>query len=143
MTTLQIWITLSAALISGLGGALLSTVVYVRRENRLFKMETLKRFVANRYDLNSPEFKRALNEIVIAFNDSPEVLGVLSEFHESVVSGQGEEIKQNKLVDLFKAMCDAAKVNREQFNDSFFLIPFNARQTGIQQGNAQEHRQAP
>ena len=68
-----IWITIIAAMISGLVGALLSTFVYLKRENRKFKVDTLKRFAANRFDLKGDEFSRALNEIYIVFNDSAKV----------------------------------------------------------------------
>ena len=122
-----IWITIIAAMISGLVGALLSTVVYLKRENRKFKVDTLKRFAANRFDLKGDEFSRALNEIYIVFNDSAKVMNALSDFHKALTSRQNELGSQDTLVKLFKAMCKDVKIKHGEFTDSFFLIPFNTK----------------
>jgi hypothetical protein len=127
MSTTAITVTVLAALVSGLAGALLSTWVYVRRENRKFRLSTLKKFAANRYDLKGDEFSQSLNEIFIAFNDSPEVIKSLAKYHRTVTEGEGGEVANDALVDLFKAMCQNAEVSYNNLNDSFFLRPFNTR----------------
>lgn len=120
----SIWATIVASLTSGLLGALLSIVVYSRRERRRVKVDTLKRFAANRYDLKGDEFSRALNEIFVVFNENTRVMKELQAFHERVSAKQPAE---DPLVQLYKAMCDDVGINYGGFNDSFFLTPFNTK----------------
>ena len=121
------------ALLSGLAGALLSTAVYVHREKRAFKVNTIKKFAANRYDIVGDDFTKALNEIFIVFNDSEEVMNALSDFHRIVTTRQGTTQANDGLVRLYKSMCNNTKVKYERFNDSFFLMPFNIKQDQMQQ----------
>ncbi len=108
MTTTTIVITVLTALLSGLAGALLSTAVYVSREKRTFKVNTLKKFAANRYAIMGDDFTKALNEIFVVFNDSEEVMNALSDFHRIVTTRQGNTQANDGLVRLYKAMCNNA-----------------------------------
>lgn len=133
---ISLWLAISVAvltaLFSGLVGAMLSVVVYARREDRRFKVETLKRFAANRYHITGPEFSQALNEVAIVFDGHKEVMDALQVFHDRISEkkpGQPIDLSEhspanNALVKLYKAMCRAAEVKYEHFNDSFFLRPF-------------------
>lgn len=116
------------ALVTGLLGALISTAIYIRRDRRMFKVQTLKKFAANRYYISGDKFSEAVNEIFVVFNDSEEVLGALESFHELVVNGIGGQERKDALVKLFKAMCNDTKIKYKDLNNSLFLIPFNARQ---------------
>ena len=73
MTTSELVITLLIALISGLAGALISTWVHIWREQRMFKVQTIKKFAANRYEIKGAQFTEAFNEIFVVFNDCKEV----------------------------------------------------------------------
>jgi len=126
MTTGQIVLTIITSVISGIIGVIISTVFYVRHERRKDKLETLRRFMGNRYDLVGDEFSRALNEIFVMFKGSPKVMQALSAYHEKVTGQQGSE---DELIKLFKTMCDDVSVSYGEFNDSFFLRPFNTRPT--------------
>jgi hypothetical protein len=123
-TATQIFVTLTASLLSGLIGLGISTWHYRRFEVRKAKLDTLKRIISNRYDLKGDEFSRGLNEIVLVFNKSPSVMEALAAFHEKVVTRQYAE---DTLLILLKSMCTDLGVSYEQFNDSFFLKPFNTR----------------
>ena len=115
------WVIMSS-LLSGLIGVGVSTYFYVRYEIRKSKLETLRRFAGNRYDITSHEFRRALNEIFIIFNKSRQVMITLSEFHEKTTQRYDPE---ESYIKLFKAMCDDVRLPYNEFNDSFFLKPFN------------------
>ena len=128
MTT-QMWVTVFASLISsGLIGAMLSVIIYGKREKRRFKVDTLKKLAASRYDVTSDEFRKALNEIFVVFNDSPNVMQTLSEFHQAVVGKQADKVVEDGLMKLFKVMCKDAGIEYNYFNDSFFLHPFSSKQ---------------
>jgi hypothetical protein len=88
-------------------------------------INSFKRFAANRYNLKGVEFSKAMNEVFVVFNDIPNVMECLSKFHEVIVSKQPTAIADDALIKLFKAMCQATDISYEQFNDAFFLTPFN------------------
>ena len=73
---------------------------------------------------SSARISRALNEIVIVFHDSKDVLRALQGFHDVIVGGQ-EALANDKLVSLLKAMCKDSDVDPAGVNDSFYLQPFN------------------
>lgn len=123
---MSIFLTILIALITGLIGALVSSWIYIRRDNRMFKVQTLKKFAANRYHLMGDKFTEALNEIFVVFNDSKDVINELENFHEIVVSGRAEGLRKKALINLFKAMCRDTNIKYRDLDDSFFLTPFNA-----------------
>ncbi len=117
-------ITIASSLISGLVGLGISTLHYRRFEAKKFKVDTVKKFIANRYDLRGDEFSRALNEIFMVFNKSPKVMAALELFHTNITTNRPAE---DSLVALFKALCSEIGIDPTKFNDSFFLRPFNTR----------------
>jgi len=117
-------ITIISSLLSGLLGVGISTLYYRRFEIRKFRVDTVKKFIANRYDLNGDEFSRALNEIFLVFNESPKVMAALEKFHSNIITGQPAE---NSLLYLFKALCIEIEIDPGKLNDSFFLRPFGTR----------------
>lgn len=126
--------TIIISLLSGLAGAIVSTCIYLRRDKKMFKVQTLKKFGANRYDVLGDNFSQALNEIFVVFNDSPKVMKKLDNYHKIISKENGSsEPANDALVLLYKAMCDATKTNYKHLNDSFFLKPFNSKQ--IEQGH--------
>ena len=84
--------------------------------------------MANRYDLKGDEFSIAINEILVIFEGSPKVMKALSDHYEKVTGGHNSE---DALLKLFKAMCDDVGLAHNEFNDSFFLRPYNARPSSI------------
>ncbi len=106
-------------------GALVSNWFYIKYGRRKIKWEALRRFMSNRYDLKGDEFSRALNEIFLAFNSSLKVMDALSEFHKKTIAR--DKNQEDTLVRLMKAMCDDMGLAYREFNDSFFLTPFNTR----------------
>ena len=126
--------TVFIALATGLFGALVSSWVYVWREKRMFKIQTLKKFAAHRYDVTGDKFSEAINEIFIVFNDSPDVMKALEVVHSNATKKDREKNADDGFVRLFKAMCSDTNTKYDHFNDSFFLKPFNAKPGKIQEG---------
>lgn len=126
-SSLNFWAVILSSLLSGIVGVVISTVYYRRHEAKKIKLYTLTRVMANRYDLKGDEFSRALNEIFIIFQKSKPVMDALSDFHEKTTTpGLSNE---DALLRLIKAMCDDVSISHEGVNDSFFLRPFNTRQS--------------
>ncbi len=119
---------LIAALLSGLLGVGISTWYHQRNEIRRTKLQVLQQLLGNRNDLKGQAFTEALNEVFVVFYDSRDVLIALKEFYEIIVSGQrAGELANQKLLDLFKAMCKHLRINTEPLTDNFFLQAFNVR----------------
>ena len=120
------WIIFSSIISSGLLGVIISTIYYHRHEKYLMKLETLKEFASNRYDIMGDPFSKALNEITIVFNQSKEVKDALVAFHNNARSNN-PSLGNDLLVKLYKAMCKDLHINTDDFTDEFFLTPFNAK----------------
>jgi len=123
---MNIAVVIIASLISGLISVIVSTVYYKKHERYLRKLKTLKDFAGYRWDIMGPNFTRALNEIFIVFKDSKKVKSDLMQFHRTITS-RNIEIANDDLIKLFKSMCEDLKINPDEFSESFFLKPFNAR----------------
>lgn len=123
---MSIEITIISSLISGVIGVIISIIYYRKHEKYQIKINTLKSFVAYRYDVKGEKFTIALNEIFIVFQDSKKVLESLNKFHEITVSRQ-ERLADDYLIRLFKAMCEDLKINPNKYSESFFMRPFNTK----------------
>jgi hypothetical protein len=121
---MTLWQTIGTALFSSFVGALWTAWHYRRAEQRKIRIDTLRRFYANRFDILGDEFSRALNEIFVVFNASPKVLSALQSYQAAVAANQQSE---DALISLGKAMCSDLSIDTSAFNDSFFLRPFNTR----------------
>ena len=113
-----------SALISGLLGVAVSIYYYQKNDRHQAKLNTLRDFVAHRYDMGGPGFFEAVNEVFVIYNDSTEVMEAVQKFHEQCVSAAHVELKNKYLIELFKAMCDDVKIDYSKSTDSFFLTPF-------------------
>lgn len=122
MTTEQVIWTMVSSLFSGLIGVGISTYYYRRHEAKKVKLETFRSLMANRFNLHSEGFTKAINEISIVFNDSQPVCKALSNYHASLGSNKADDT----FIKLFKSIAKDLNLSMEEFNDSFFFRPFNA-----------------
>ncbi len=128
MTVEQIILTIASSLFSGIIAVTVSAIYFRHHENRRIRYDTFKKFMANRFDLKGDVFSQALNEIFVTFKRSRQVMKALSQHHNAVTSGRKSE---NELVMLFKAMCADLRIDTADFNDSFFLTPYNTRPSSV------------
>lgn len=118
---------LASALLSGLLGVLISNWYYKRNETKRAKRMVLQQLVGNRFNVRGEAFIDAINQTFVVFYDSKEVLTALKAFHEySMSNNRIDDIANQKLLDLFKAMCKHLNIETDPLTDNFFLRPFNA-----------------
>lgn len=124
----SITLIFASAFVSGLLSVLVSTWYHKRSERRREKWLVLKQLIGNRHDLKGDTFTEALNSVFVVFYDSRDVKQALKEFHEVIVrpNRTQQEVNQ-KLLELFKAMCKNLKINIEPLTDNFFLEAYNIR----------------
>lgn len=117
-----------SALLSGLLGIWISIVYYRRNEIRRAKLQVLQQLLGNRNDVKGQPFTEAINQIFVVFYDSRDVLVALKAFFEAIVSDhRTETLTDQRLSDLFKAICKNLGINIEPLTDDFFLHAFNIR----------------
>lgn len=121
-TSVSVWVVIASSLISGIIGVLVTIVYSHFYEKRRMKLDVLRRFAANRFDVRGIEWTRAANEIFIVFQDSQEVMQLLTDRQRFA----DPDSWQDHMLKLFKAMCKDAGV-KVDFNDSFFLKPFTIK----------------
>jgi hypothetical protein len=125
---MDIPITVLSSLLSGIIGVVISTIYYRRYERRKEKVELIKQLFGNRYNLNGDKFSEALNNIMIIFNDSSDVLEKLKSFHNIVSSNnKTNETVNSALIDLFKALLKNVRIDFKGLNDTFILKAFNIK----------------
>lgn len=123
------WIAiLISALLSGLIGVVISIWYHQRNEIRRAKLRVLQQLLGNRHDIRGQLFTEALNQVFVIFYDSQDVLSALKAFHEVIMGAQKTtDLANQKLLDLFKAMCKHLNIKPEPLTDNFFLQPFNIK----------------
>ncbi|MCL4400346.1 hypothetical protein M1506_03710 [Patescibacteria group bacterium] len=116
------------SLISGLLGVLISAWFFRRAGIRQGKLRILQQLLGNRNDIRGQAFTEALNQVFVGFHDSREVLLALKSFYEVIIDKpNSSDLPNQKLLDLFKAMCHHLKIDPALLTDDFFLQPFNVR----------------
>lgn len=117
------------ALLSGLIGTLVTNYIYLRNEKRQAKLVVFQQLIGNRYDIGSPAFTEALNSLFIIFYDSAKVKNALKNFHEDAMShNRTTDVSNQKLLDLFRVICEELKIDPKPLGDNFFLKPFKSPQ---------------
>ena len=121
-------------LLAGLLAAALNPVISSWLDQRHYQLEwkrdVFTRVVGNRHFLtdtckgiSSGEPFIALNEVILAFDDSPPVIFALKKYHEELkLSGLGRNT--NNLVTLIKTMAKASAIRLDDLNDVFLIHPF-------------------
>jgi hypothetical protein len=117
-----------SSIISGLLGVLISVWFYRRNEIRQVKFRIIQQLLGNRNDLKGQPFTEALNQVFVGFHDSEKVLLKLKEFHETIIRRPvPNDLANQKLLDLFKAICEELNIKSGPLTDNFFLQAFNIR----------------
>ncbi|WP_221388488.1 DUF6680 family protein [Clostridium perfringens] len=116
-----------SSILSGILGVVISTYYHNRAEKRKWKLEILEQLLGNRYDIQGEKFTEAINSVFVVFNDSKDVLIALKEFHQITLGMRTTEQANQKLLDLFKAMCNDLNIETSILTDNFLLQPFNIR----------------
>lgn len=109
---------LIAGSVGGLVGALAAAWLYAAEARKQRKADTLRRFVANRFDLAGAEFSQALNEAIVVFAGNKAVIRALDAFRVSQ--------SDNNLIQLYRRMSEASGLPHRGVTSDLFLTVFNA-----------------
>lgn len=126
MTTDAILVTVISSLISGIGGVGLSIWCFYKLERHKLKLDLARRLLGNRYDVCGEAFSCAINEVIVVFADSEDVLSKMANFYE-ILKKQDKSRTDDALIDLLNSVCKASRLAQATLNDNYFLKVFNAR----------------
>ena len=121
-------------LISNLSSGLLGAIVAIigtnmhhrRHEKRKWKLELLKQLLGNGNNASGEKFVEALNSIFVVFHGSVKVEMALKAYHDNLLGSSTSDLTNQKLLDLFKAMCKDLNIDTKVLSDTYFLKPFNS-----------------
>ena len=123
---MDITLIIISSLISGIIGVLISIFYHKRSDQKRTKMNVLRNFVGYRHDLKGDRFTKALNEIFVVFCKSPDIQDKVKNLHDVLNSGQ-HALANDRLYELFKAMCKDLKIDTSAFEESSFIKAFNIK----------------
>lgn len=83
----MIILTLAASLLSGLVGIAVSACFFARLERRKLKVDTARRLLGSRFNIEGPEFQQAMNEVTVVFADERKVTEAIGRTRENAESG--------------------------------------------------------
>jgi hypothetical protein len=120
--------TIIASLLSGLIGVIISSIFYSRLEKRKLKMETVKKMFGNKHNTSSNSFQEAMNEVMIVFSDSQDVIDAFEEFFkiaEFPLHSRVNSSADDALIKLMKVMCTDIGIKYKKLPDTYYLKCFN------------------
>ncbi|MDF4795517.1 hypothetical protein P3553_15730 [Vibrio parahaemolyticus] len=124
MDTNTIYITLIASLASGLLGSIGSAIFFRKLEKTKLKVDTARRLIGHRYNIQSAEFQLALNEIFVVFSNSKAVMKALEEFWQDAQLPPQQRttaVSNDKLIKLLKSVCKDAGLETSELSEAFYL----------------------
>ena len=133
---MDIYVELVIALVSGMLATIITLIVteIQRKRNAQYeyKLAVFREILAYRTDLvngrtSTGHLQKGLNEVIVAYNNSPKVIKAYEELRKSVIYKSGQTPENEKvisdLVSLFKAMSKELKMNYSFANDDLFTKP--------------------
>jgi hypothetical protein len=124
-----IWLTILAALVSGLITFFVSTWFYVRHERRKEKLLILREIMGNRHGLvpdgnteAKARFFQALNSAFAVFHKSKSVVKALQDFKTH------KNRSADNVTQLIRRMSEDLNIDTSYLDDSFFDEPFTPGQ---------------
>lgn len=126
MTTEAIVVTILSSLISGLIGVGVSAWFFYKLERHKLKLDLARRLLGNRYSIMGDDFSCAMNEVLVVFADSEDVLQKTARLYETIQT-QGKPNVDGALIDFLKAVCKNSGLTQITLNDTYFIKTFNAR----------------
>ncbi len=73
-------LTVGSSLLSGLIAVGVSACFFARMERRKLKVDTARRLLGSRFNIEELEFQQAMNEVTVVFADEKKVTEAMDEF---------------------------------------------------------------
>ena len=126
-------ITFYSSLLSGIVAAIITLIVtskmQKRSDKREYKLQVFKDLIAYRSDITDTgvftgNFEKAINQVFIAYNDSPEVITSFEAFRAATTAiHRDNNAIIGNLVSMLKAMANDLSIDYSFSNDDLFTRP--------------------
>lgn len=126
MSYTLIFITISASLLSGILGSILTLIYMNRMEKRKLKIDLTKQLLGHRFSIQGEQFSSAMNQVIAIFHDEPLVLKRLEKLHSCLKDPMKRNIN-DAFIDFLQECCIASKIYNHQLERSLYIETFNAR----------------
>lgn len=133
MTKEAVFFALVSSAISGILGVVISSRFYSRLERRRIKMKTAIKMFGNKHDISGNSFKESINEAIIVFSDSEDVVQNVQNLFQVVgtpKAAKTPDASEEALIKLMKSICKDVGIKHKNLPDSyylkFFTVPPNA-----------------
>lgn len=126
MSYTLIFITISASLLSGILGSILSLIYMNRMEKRKLKIDLTKQLLGHRFSIQGEQFSSAMNQVIAIFHDEPLVLKRLEKLHSCLKDPMKRNVN-DAFIDFLQECCIASKIYNHQLERSLYIETFNAR----------------
>jgi len=125
------WLSIEWSLLASAGAVLLAPAfalaignyITVRSEKYREEYETLKDLMAHRHMRGSSEFLIALNRVILVFDSSAKIKGLVKDLWEGHVNHESPLVSNRKEVDLVYAICQHMGRRITEFEIDSFFIP--------------------
>ena|SRR5690554_3330962 len=124
MTLEMIILTIASSALSGILGVVISSIFYARLEKRRIKLETARKMFGSKHAISGKEFQESINEVMIVFSDSQEVIDLVQELFEVVStprSARAPDAADEAMIKLMKGVCKNIGIKYKKLPDSYYL----------------------
>lgn len=125
--------TVVTSLLSGLIGVVISACFFSRLERRKLKIDTARRLLGSRFNIEGIEFQQAMNEVTVVFADEGKVIQAMDAFWMIIEKEYGPDraAKANAgLIFLMKTVCGSIGLHPKNLGDDHYLKFFSVPKTG-------------
>lgn len=119
--TEEVVLLLGSSLLSGLIGVVVSACFFARLERRKLKVDTARRLLGSRFNIEGTEFQQAMNEVLVVFSDEKRVTKAMDEFWNAVEKERGPDRGEKTnagLLKVLKAVCSSVGLHPKNLSDA-------------------------
>jgi hypothetical protein len=123
-TTETVLLTISASLLSGVLGVIISSFFYASLERKKLKRDTARKMFGSKHDISGDKFLESMNEVLFVFSDSQSVIDVVQHLFgviETPKEARPSKAADEALIRLMKAMCKDIGIKYKELPDSYYL----------------------
>lgn len=134
MNNNAIFVTLLSALLSGMIGVFVSYWFFSRLERRKMKIATARKMFGSRHDIAGKDFQESINEVMVVFSDSQEVIDSLQNLWQVLEIPQhtrSSKSADEAMISLMKTICTDIGIKYKKLPDSYYLKFFSMPRENI------------
>ncbi len=134
MNNIAIFVTLLSAFLSGIISVCVSYWFFSRLEKRKMKIATARKMFGSRHDIAGKDFQESINEVMVIFSDSQEVIDSLQNLWQVLETPQharSSKSADEAMISLMKTISTDIGIKYKKLPDSYYLKFFSMPRENI------------